>query len=170
MFLFLSPLAFFGLPLFVFLFLCLSLFFFSFFLPSCLSFLLSFGSLFLSLSFFLFHSSLIFFHQRNNIKIFNCKFFFINIFFGGGFSVLVFLSSSFFLSLFFCWFKVMFIQHHCFWFQKKPSWKTPIFGQKGGCNKTVFFLWPCVFQNVKSYRFFGGHFFGKFWLMFKKAL
>ena len=51
---FLSPLAFFGLPLFVFLFLCLSLFFFSFFLPSCLSFLLSFGSLFLSLSLFFF--------------------------------------------------------------------------------------------------------------------
>ena len=53
-FLFLSPLAFFGFPLFLFLFLCLSLFFFSFFLPSCLSFLLSFGSLFLSLSFFIF--------------------------------------------------------------------------------------------------------------------
>ena len=53
-FLFLSPLAFFGLPLFLFLFLCLSLFFFSFFLPSCLSFLLSFGSLFLSLYLFFF--------------------------------------------------------------------------------------------------------------------
>ena len=53
-FLFLSPLAFLGLPLLLFLFLCLSLFFFSFFLPSCLSFLLSFGSLFLSLSFFFF--------------------------------------------------------------------------------------------------------------------
>ena len=24
------------------------------------------------------------------------------------------------------------------------------------------------FQNVKSYRFFWGHFLGKFWLMFKK--
>ena len=47
-------LAFFGLPLFQFLFLCLSLslLFFSFFLTSCLSFLLSFGSLFLSLSLF----------------------------------------------------------------------------------------------------------------------
>ena len=53
-FLFLSPLALFGLPLFVFLFHCLSFFFFSFFLPSCLCFLLSFGSLFLSLSFFFF--------------------------------------------------------------------------------------------------------------------
>ena len=53
-FLFLSPLAFFGLPLFQFLFVCLSVFFFSFFLPSRLSFLLSFGSLSLSLSFFFF--------------------------------------------------------------------------------------------------------------------
>ena len=53
-FLFLSPLAFFDLPLFLFLFLCLSLFFFSFFIPSCLCFLLSFGSLFGSLSLFFF--------------------------------------------------------------------------------------------------------------------
>ena len=52
--------AFFGLPLVQSLFLCLclclslslSLFVFSLFLPSCLSFLLSFGSLFLSLSLF----------------------------------------------------------------------------------------------------------------------
>ena len=53
-FLFLSPLAFFDLPLFLFLFPCLSLFFFSFFIPSCLCFLLSFGSLFWSLSLFFF--------------------------------------------------------------------------------------------------------------------
>ena len=55
-----------------------SLFFLLFFLSSFLSlFLLSFGSLSLSLffSFFLSLSSLLFFHKRNNIKIFNCKFF-----------------------------------------------------------------------------------------------
>ena len=53
-----------------------SLFFLLFFLSSFLSlFLLSFGSLFLSLSFFLSLSSLLFFHERNNIKILNCKFF-----------------------------------------------------------------------------------------------
>ena len=55
-----------------------SLFFLLFFLSSFLSlFLLSFGSLSLSLffSFFLSLSSLLFFHERNNIKIFNCKFF-----------------------------------------------------------------------------------------------
>ena len=54
MFLFLSPLTFFGLPLFLFLFLCLSLFLLSFFLPSCLSSLLSFSFLFLSLFHFSF--------------------------------------------------------------------------------------------------------------------
>ena len=53
-FFFLSPLAILGLPLFLFLFLCLSFFFFSFFLRSCLCFLLSFGSLFGSLSLFFF--------------------------------------------------------------------------------------------------------------------
>ena len=53
--------------------LSLSLFFL--FFSSFLSlFLLSFGSLFLSLS-FLFLSFLLFFHERNNIKRINCKFF-----------------------------------------------------------------------------------------------
>ena len=49
-----SSLAFFGLPLFQFFFLCLSLLLVLFFLPSCLSFLLFFASLFLSLSFLFF--------------------------------------------------------------------------------------------------------------------
>ena len=74
MFFFLSPLAILGLPLFLFLFLCLSFFFFSFFLPSCLCFcflLVPCFCLFLSFSFFF-----AFFHERHNIKILNCKFFF----------------------------------------------------------------------------------------------
>ena len=53
MFLFLSPLTFFGLPFFCFPF-SVSLLLFSFYLPSCLSFLLSFSFLFLSLSFLIF--------------------------------------------------------------------------------------------------------------------
>ena len=36
-----------------------------------------------------------------------------------------------------------------------------MFGQKGGCNKTAFFLLTCVLQNVKSYRFFAD--FWQFW-------
>ena len=31
--------------------------------------------------------------------------------------------------------------------------KTPIWGQEGGCNITVFFLSTRALQNVKSYRF-----------------
>ena len=58
--------------------LSLSLSFLLFFIPSCLCFFLSFGSLFGSLSLFFF-PFWGFFHERNNIKIFNCKFFFINI-------------------------------------------------------------------------------------------
>ena len=36
----------------------------------------------------------------------------------------------------------------------KNKKKIKSFGQKGGCNKTVFFLSTCVLENVKSYRFF----------------
>ena len=45
------------------------------------------------------------------------------------------------------------VQHKGFWFQNKELKKKTFFGQKGGCNKTVF-LSTCVLENVKSYRFF----------------
>ena len=106
-FLFLSPLAFFGLPLFLFLFLCLSLFFFSFFLPSCRSFFAFFWFL-VFVSFFLSLSSLLFFHERNNIKILNCKFCLHQYFSFFGF-LSFFVSSSFFLSLLFPDFKLCFL-------------------------------------------------------------
>ena len=64
-------LAYFGLPLFQFFFLCLSLFF-SFFLPVLLFCFLCF-LVFVSLIPFL--SSLLLFHEKNNIKIFNYKVF-----------------------------------------------------------------------------------------------
>ena len=66
-------LAFFGLPLFHFLFLCPSLFLF--FLPSFLSFFFAFFLFLACVSFFLFLSSLLLFHEKNNIKIFNYKVF-----------------------------------------------------------------------------------------------
>ena len=50
---------------------------------------------------------------------------------------------------------------------KKTSWKH-IFSKKGGLQQNGFFLWTCVLQNVKSYRFFLGIFFAFFWLFFKK--
>ena len=77
MFLFLSPWTFFGLPpFFLFLFLCLSLSL-SFY---CLFFLLVFLLCFIFVScfclFFISLSSLLLFHEKNNMNIFNCNFFF----------------------------------------------------------------------------------------------
>ena len=151
MFLFLSPLTFFGLPLFLFLFLCLSLSLV--FLSSFLSFfLLSFCFLFLSL--FMFLSSLLLFHEKNNMNIFNRNLFFSwNVFSFFWCPVLLFLSNPFFLSLLFPDFKLCFLFNINVFGFKKQSWETPLFGQKGSCNKTGF-LWTCVLENVKSYRFF----------------
>ena len=86
-------LGFFGLPLFHFLFLCLSLFLF--FLPSFLSFLFALFWFLLFLSVFIFVSSLLLFHEKNNIKILNSKVFHINIFSFSFVSCLVFLSRPF---------------------------------------------------------------------------
>ena len=155
-FLFLSPLAFFGLPLFVFLFLCLSLFFFSFFLPSCLFFAVLWFLVYVS--FFLFLSSLLFFRERNNIKIFNCKFFFLHQYFLFFWFPVFFLSSSFFLSLLVPDFKVYFLFNIKVFGFKTDNLKTYIFGQKGGCNKTVFYqpvlckMWKVI---VYFWPFFG---------------
>ena len=62
-------LAFFRLPLFHFLFLCLSVFLF--FLPSVLSFFFASFLFLVLVSFFLFLSSVLLFLEKNNIKIFN---------------------------------------------------------------------------------------------------
>ena len=40
---------------------------------------------------------------------------------------------------------------------KKPKLKTPIFGQKGGCNKTVFFMNLC-FAKCEKLSFWGANF------------
>ena len=84
---FFPPLTFLASPSFCFSF-SVSLLLLSFFLPSCLSFLLNICFLSLSL-FFNFLSSLLFFHEKNNMKILNCNFFF----------------HQYFL---FCWFPVLF--------------------------------------------------------------
>ena len=99
MFLFLSPLTFFGLPLFLFLFLCLSLSLV--FLSSFLSFfLLSFCFLFLSLFHFSFFFAFVSWKEQH--ENFQLQFIFSwNIFSFFWFPVLVFLSNPFFLSLLF---------------------------------------------------------------------
>ena len=134
------PLAFSGLPLFSFSF-SVSLLFFSFFLPSCLSWLLSFASWFLSLS-FLFFLLCFCFMKRTTSKYSSFPSSIVSLVLV---SCLVFSLKSLFSYL--CFFSDLKNQS---WKKKK---KTQMFGKKGGCNKT-FFVWTCVLQNVKSYRFF----------------
>ena len=50
---------------------------------------------------------------------------------------------------------------------KNPSSKTPIFGQKGGCNITVFFINLC-FAKCEKLSFLGGAFFWQFFGCFSK--
>ena len=167
MFPFLSPLTFFGLPLFHFLFLCLSVLLLSFFLPSCLSFLAFFSFLFLSPFFVL--SSVLLFLEKNNMKILNWNFFCSSKCSLFWVSCLVFSLKSLFLILVFSWFWVMFfVQHHCFWFQKTQVEKHPILGQKGGCNITGFY--EPVFCKMWKVIVFGRAFFGNFLVIFQKTL
>ena len=88
------------------------------------------------LSFFPFLSSLLLFHERNNIKTLNCNCF--HQYFPFLFPVLFFLSNPFFLSLHFPDFKLWFLFNINVFGWKNQSWNTPISGQKGGCNKTFF--------------------------------
>ena len=133
-----------------------------FFLSSFLSFFFAVFWFLVFVSFFLFLSSLLFFHERNNIKILNCKFC-LHHFFSLFWFPVFFVSSSFLLSLLFPDFELCFLFNIKFFdFQTDNLKKTEFFGQKGGCNKTVF-LSTCVLENVKSYHFFGVPFLGKFW-------
>ena len=159
-------LAFFGLPLFQFLFLCLSLALF--FLSSFLSFLFAFFWFLGFLSFFLSLSSLLLFHGRNNIKIFNCKVFFHQSFVFFVFCLAFSLKSSFVVFVF-SWLSVIFLSTSMSLVSKNTSWKTPIFGQEGGCNKrSFFFIINLCFQNCEKLAFLGTLFLAKFGWCSKK--
>ena len=130
-----------------------SLFFFSFFLPSCLSFLLSFGSVFF-VSFFLFLSSLLFFPERNHIKILNCKFCLHPYF-------LFFLVSCLFLFQvpfsYLCSFLILsyvFVQHQGFWFPNKQLKKKHSFVKRGVATKRFFFFINLCFGKCQKLSFF----------------
>ena len=134
--------------------------------PSCLYFLLYFASLFLSLS-FLFFLLCFCFMKRTTSTYSITKFSFINIFSFWVFCLL-FSLKSLFLSLFFLLIlSYVFVQHHCFWFHKKNKLKNTNFWSKGGLQQNVFFMNLC-FAKCEKLSFFGGHFFGKFWLKFRK--
>ena len=151
-FLFLSPLAFFGPPSFsVSLSLSLSFLFLSLFL---LVFVFDFFWFLVWVSFFIFLSSLAFFHERNNIKIFNCKFFFSEIFSLFLVSCL-FLFQVPFLSLLFPDFMLCFLFNiKVVDFQTNNLQKKQFLVKRGVATKRFFFLSTCVLENVKSYRFF----------------
>ena len=141
-----------------------SLLFFPFFLPSCLSCFAFFWFL-LFLSFFF--CLLCFCFMKTN-NIFQLQSFFSSILCLFLVSCLVFSFRSLFLIFVFPGIQLCFLFNiKVFGFKKNTSWKTPILGQKGSCNKTGFLI-TCVLQNVKSYRFFFAPFLAKSWLMFKK--
>ena len=153
--------AFLGLTLFQFIFLCLSLVLF--FLFSFLSFFFSFFLFLVFLSFFPFLSSLLLFHERNNIKPLNYNFFFWNIFsLFFGFPVLFFFPIPFSYLCFFPDFKL------CFWFNINVFGfkKVKKIGQKGWLQQNVFFYEP-VFCKMWKVIVFLPMCFCQFWLMFK---
>ena len=152
MFLFLSPLTFFGLPLFLFLFLCLSVVLF--FFPSFLSFFFAFFLFLVIVSFFPFSFFIAFVswkekHQNIQLQFFLKYFLFLLV------SCLAFLFQIPFSYL--CFFLILsyvFCSTSMFLVSKRTNWKA----QKKQKKKTIatkrFFLWTCVLQNVKSYLFF----------------
>ena len=140
-------------PLFQFFFLCLSLVFFSSF----------FWFFFLSFCLFLsFVYSLLLFHERNNIKTFNCNLFSsIFCFLGVWLPVLFFAVKSLFIFVF-PHFKLWFLLNmHVFGFK---TIKNTSFWSRGGVATKRFHFYQPVFCKIwKVIVFFGG---GPFWANF----
>ena len=150
MFLFLSPLTFFGLPLFLFLFLCLylSLVFLS-------SFLAFFFALFLFLVFvsFSFFFLLCFCFMKRTTWTFSIAMFFLKYFLSFGFLSCFSVSNPFFLSLLFPDFKLCFCSTSMFLVSKRTNWKS----QKTNKNKLQqngFFYEPVFCKMWKVIVFF----------------
>ena len=152
MFLFLSPLTFFGLPLFLFIFLCLSVVLF--FFPSFLSFFFAFFLFLVFVSFFPCLSSLLLFHEKKNIKIFNCNFFPEIFSLSFGFLSCFSVSNPFFLSLLFPDFKLCFLFNINVFSFKKNKLKSTKKQKKTNCNKTGFFMNLCFAKCQKLSFFF----------------
>ena len=164
---FLSPLTFFGLPLFHFLFLCLSVLLLSFFLPSCLSFLAFFFFLVFVSFFCSIFCAFVSWKEHENIKL---EFlFFIKMFSFLGFLSCFLFEISFPCLCFFPDFELCFLFNIIVFGFKKTSWKTHFFQKKGGCNKTGFFMNLC-FAKCQKLSFFFWHFFLHFLVVFQKTL
>ena len=151
MFLFLSPLTFFGLPLFLFLFLCLSVVLF-FFLPSCLSFLLSFCFLFLSLSFLFFLHC--FCSMKRKTSKYSIAIFFLKCFLFFCFLSCFSVSNPFFLSLLFPDFKLCFLFNINVFNFKKNKLKSTKKNKKKQLQQNGFFFMNLCFAKCQKLSFF----------------
>ena len=147
--------------------LSLSLLFLSFFLPSCLSFLLSFGScfvIFLSFSFFF-----AFVSWKEQHQIIQLQFFLHQSFLFFVVSCLVFLSNPFFSSLRFPDFKLCFLFNiNGFGFKTNNLTTKQTFLVKRGVATKRFFYEPVFCKMSKVIVFFGLCFFWQFLFDFKK--
>ena len=152
MFLSLSPLTFFGLPLFLFLFLCLSVVLF--FFPSFLSFFFAFFLFLVLVSFFPFLSSLLLFHEKKNIKIFNCNFFPEIFSLSFGFLSCFSVSNPFFLSLLFPDFKLCFLFNINVFSFKKNKLKSTKKTKKSQLQQNGFFFMNLCFAKCQKLSFF----------------
>ena len=97
-------------------------------------------------------------NKKKEGKINKTKFSFINIFSFLVSCLLFSLKSLFLIFVFVADFKLCFCWTSLFFGFKKPSWKTPILGKKGGCNKTGFFYDPVFCKRGKVIVFFGAIF------------
>ena len=142
-----------------FLFSFLLVFLFCFLFVSCFC-------LFLSFSFFIAFVSWKEKHQNIQLQffpeIFSLSFWF---------PVLLFCFKSLFLIfVFFLILSYVFCSTSMFLVSKRTNWKAQKQQKKTNCNKTGFFLWTCVLQNVKSYRFFFCPFFCQILVDVQKTL
>ena len=166
MFLFLSPLTFFGLPLFLFLFLCLSVVLF--FFPSFLSLFFAFFLFLVFVSFFPFLSSLLLFHEKKTSK-YSIAIFFLKYFLFLLVSCLAFLFQIPFSYL--CFFLILsyvFCSTSMFFSFKRTNWKAQKKQKKKQLQQNGFFFMNLCFAKCQKLSFFFASFFAKFWLMFKK--
>ena len=136
------------------------------FFSSFLSFLyVFFGFLFFSLSLFVCLLCCCFMKGTTS-KDSIIKFFFINPLFFSFLSCFLF-EICFLLSLFFLIFSYVFFNINVVGFKTHKLKKHNFWVKRGVATKRLF-LSTCVFKIVKSYRFFGGPFLDKYWVMFKQ--
>ena len=168
MFPILSPLTFFGLPLFHFLILCLSVLLLSFFLPSCLSFLAFFFFLVFVSLFCSFLCAFVSWKEQNeNIKL---EFLlFIKMFSFLGFLSCFLFEISFPYLCFFPDFELCFLFNIIVCGFKKPKLKNTNFGSKGGLQHNGVFYEPVLCKMWKVIVFWG-FFLAIFWLFSKNTI